>query len=72
MKLLLAKTIYWGGIVLLVLLLIGLVITIGVALSQMIPAEVWIIFGLFAAAMVVLAGLNKIWSWAENYLEKNK
>ncbi len=72
MKLLLAKTIYWGGIVLLVLLLIGLVITIGVALSQMIPAEVWIIFGLFAAAMAVFAGLHKVWSWAENYLEKNK
>lgn len=72
MKLLLAKTIYWGGIGLLCVALLACVVFAGWGLWEMVPTEVKIIFGIIIGTGLIIAGLTKLWIWAEKYIEENK
>lgn len=72
MKLLLAKTIYWGGIALLCASLLACTVLAGWGLWELVPTEVKIIFGITIGTGLVIAGLTKLWNWAEKYIEENK
>lgn len=72
MKLLLAKTIYWGGFVLLCAALLACAVFAGWGLWVVIPTEVKILFGIVIGVGLIIAGLTKIWDWAERYIEANK
>lgn len=69
MKLILAKTIYHGAMVLAGLALAGCVILMIWGLTSIIPAEVWLIFGGLAVVFAIAIGLGKAWDWANEYLE---
>lgn len=72
MKLILAKTIYYGAIGLLGLASIASVGLMLWFLSELIGPTGWLIIGLLTALSLIAFGLGQAYWWADRYLKEHK
>ncbi len=72
MKKLLAKTIYYGAIVLLILASITSIGLLIWFVSDIIGPTGWIIIAIMTAISLVSIGLAQAYWWADKYLKENK
>lgn len=72
MKLMLAKTIYWTGIGLLIGLGLACLGAMGWGLISMIPQECWPGFAIFSGLVVSVILFFGAFGWAEDYINNHE
>lgn len=72
MKLILAKTIYWSGIGLLIGLGLACLGAMAWGLISMVPQEYWPGFGIFTGLAVLLILFFGAFGWAEDYINNHQ